>query len=619
MAILPLKIKKHLEDFSDKEKELILRAYLFAKEKHKGQKRKSGQDYIIHPVSVASYLAEDGNDVTSIVSALLHDTLEDTKTDKHEIEHKFGKDVAEIVNGITKISSIKIKDKPDFFTNDDLFLAQVDNYRKLLLATTSDIRVILIKLYDRLHNVETIKYLHPSKHEFYAIETIEIYAPIAERLGMGKLKGKLEDLAFPYAYPEEYRQFQRSAKKAYKDPQIVIDSLIPIVKEKLNKSGITFDSVSGRSKHLYSLFLKMKDRDISTIFDIVALRVVVESEGDCYKTLGIIHSLYKPLPGRIFDYIARPKPSGYQSIHTTVKDTVGNVFEIQIRTKEMHCVAEHGACAHWHYKEGHTDKNKNEWLEELKKIEQIQNGEELIRTIKEELFSKKVFVFTPKGQIIDLPVGSTAIDLGYRIHTDIGNHCSGVKINGRLEPLKTALRTGDIVQIITSKNSSPSKDWLKMVITSGARTKINHFIREQNIEKYRNAGKVIFEETLQKYKLKALDPKEVEKALQKSRIAYNDFDSALAAVGERHLSKIRLIKVLYPGFTIKENKKEKTVSANKKSISSLKGIRHSYAGCCKPKEGDAIVGYVTRSHIIKIHKKDCKKISSGDPLRFIKL
>ncbi len=619
MATLPLKIKKHLDSFSEQEKKLILEAYLFSKSKHEGQKRKSGQKYIIHPVSVASYLAKDGSDSTSIIAALLHDTIEDTNTTRKEIETVFNKDVAKIVDGITKISSIKINNKPEFFSNDDLFLAQVDNYRKLLLAATSDIRVIVIKLYDRLHNIETIKYLHPSKLEFYARETIEIYAPIAERLGMGELKGMLEDLSFPYAYPKEYRKFLKSAKRAYKDPKAVINSVIPKVKESLDRSSIKSVSVSGRSKHLYSLFLKMKTRDLSTIFDIVALRVIVDSLEDCYKTLGIIHSLYKPLPGRIFDFIARPKPSGYQSIHTTVKDSDGNVFEIQIRTNEMHQIAEHGTCAHWQYKEGHDDKNKNEWLEELRKIEQIESGKELIKTIKEELFSKKVFIFTPKGRIIDLPSGSTAIDLGYRIHTDIGNHCKGVKINGRLEPLKTVLQSGDIVQIITSKTSQPSKDWLKMVKTSGARAKINHFIREQHIEKYREIGKTIFEEALQKHRLKTLDPKQIEIMLQNSKISYNDFDSALSAIGERHLSKIRLIKALYPGFTIKENKKEKTVGESKKLIASLKGIRHSYAGCCKPKEKDAVVGYVTRSHIIKIHKKDCKKISSGDPLRFIKL
>lgn len=619
MATLPLKIKKHLGSFSSSEKELISKAYLFAKNKHEGQTRKSGQDYIVHPLSVASYVASDGNDVISVVSALLHDTIEDTKTTKAEIETNFGKEVADIVNGITKISSIKIKDKPEFFTNDELFLAQVDNYRKLLLAATSDIRVIIIKLYDRLHNIETIKHLHPSKHEFYARETIEIYAPIAERLGIGQLKGKLEDLAFPYAYPKEYRRFRKAAKKAYRDPKNVVDSIIPKVKESLNKASVNFHSVSGRSKHLYSLYLKMKTRDVSTIFDIVALRVIVETEGDCYKALGIIHSLYKPLPGRIFDYIARPKSSGYQSIHTTVKDSEGNVFEIQIRTAQMHQVAEHGTGAHWNYKEEHTEKNRNEWLEELKKIEHIQNGEEFIRTIKEELFSKKVFVFTPKGQIIDLPSGSTAIDLAYRIHTDIGNHCKGVKINGRLEQLKTVLKSSDIVQIITSKNTVPSKDWLKIAKTSGARTKINHFIREQNIEKYKEAGKTIFEATLQKYNLAMLSSKEIEKTLQRSRLGYTDFESALVAVGEKHLNKIRLIKALYPGFKVKENKKKKAILTDKKSILSLKGIHHAYAGCCKPKTGDAMIGYVTRSHVIKIHKKDCKKISSGDPLRFIKL
>lgn len=476
---LPFELSISLAGFKDLERAEISAAYLFAAKKHKGQKRKSGQNYVSHPVKVASYLARNSYDKDSIIAALLHDTMEDTKTTYDEIETKFGKDVADIVEGVTKISSIKIKNKAEIFSDDELFLAKVDNYRKILLASISDLRVIIIKLYDRLHNIETIEYLPKNKQKFYARETIGIFAPIAERLGMSVLKGRLEDLSFPYAFPDEYQDFIKIAESAYKNPQEIIEQMIPKVEEILKKSNIRYSVVSGRTKHRYSLYKKLEEKkDIALIFDIVALRIIVETVEECYKTLGTIHSIFQPLPGRIFDYIARPKKSGYQSLHTTARDDQGHVFEIQIRTDKMHQHAEYGPAAHWNYKEEGSSKKATQWLRELQKIDLTQNNRDLINTIKEEFFSHQIFVYTPKGEIIDLPSGSTPLDFAYRVHSDVGDHCKGVKINGRLKTLDTVLITEDIVEILTDKKSRPRRDWLEIAKTTGAKTKIRNYLRE---------------------------------------------------------------------------------------------------------------------------------------------
>lgn len=476
---IPFELSSELKNFSADEIAEILEAYLFANKKHEDQKRKSGQDYIIHPVLVASYLARYGYDKEAIIAALLHDTIEDTQTTTEEISKKFGLEVANIVDGVTKISKIRIKNKAEIFSDDELFLSKVDNYRKILLASISDMRVIIIKLYDRLHNIETIEFLPRSKQKFYARETIEIFAPIAERLGMGELKGRLEDLAFPYAYPEEYKKFIKIAKSAYENPHETVKNIVPKVQEVLNRSNIEYSAISGRAKHHYSLYKKLEDKkDISQIFDIVALRIIVETEEACYKTLGAIHSIFQPLPGRIFDHIARPKLSGYQSLHTTTRDELGNVFEIQIRTNEMHQNAEYGSAAHWNYKEEGNAKTAAEWQRELQKIDLTQDSQELIKTIKEEFFSKQVFVYTPKGEVIDLPAGSTSLDFAYRIHSDVGDHCRGAKINGRLMALKTPLKTGDIVEIQTDKRSCPKRDWLDIAKNTTTKTKIRNYLKE---------------------------------------------------------------------------------------------------------------------------------------------
>ena len=620
MDELEKQLHKYCRRFSKESKSEIERAYKFALDKHNGQLRHSGEPYIIHPLNVAISLAKDGHDSISVISGLLHDTIEDTQTSQEELIDNFGKSVAKIVDGVTKISTLRIKDKSRLFADslDDMFLERVDNYRKLMLATISDLRTIIIKLHDRLHNIKTIEYIPDQKKKFYARETIEIFAPIAERLGMGEMKGELEDFSFPYAYPKEYEKFIRSTKNVYKNPKKIISKVVPPVEKVLKENNIQVVAISSRAKHLYSLYSKFKRKnDISQIFDIVALRIIVNDVGDCYKTLGLIHSLYKPIPRRIFDYIARPKDSGYQSLHTTVKDSDNNIFEIQIRTQEMHHVAEFGAASHWSYKEQSDPKSANEWLKELKKIEKIQSGKELIQTIKEELFSERVFVFTPYGDIIDLPVGSCGIDFAYRIHTDLGNKCRGVKINGRLMPLKAPLETGDVIEILKSKSAEPTKDWLSFAKTAVARNKIGHFLREKNQEQFSDIGKEIVELEIEKNSLPKIDQETMQRFLRTSTLPFKDMSSVFAAVGQKQVSKIRLLKVLYPAHFKDETRKIKSRTAEKNEVFSLRGIRHVFSNCCKPSLKDDLIGYLSREHIIKIHKKDCKRILNTDPNRII--
>lgn len=617
--------KKYIGNISyfDKgERALVRKAFLFAKKKHEGQKRRSGEPYINHPLRVSNFLAESKHDLNTVIAGLLHDTIEDTETSFEEIKEIFGDEIAKIVEGVTKVSSIKIKSKSKIFSDKEIFINQVENYRKLLVATVSDLRVIIVKLHDRLDNIMTLEYIPVDKRKFYARETIEIFAPIAERLGIGEIKGQLEDYAFKYAYPSEYKKFLKISKTAYQDPKETVEQVIPKVKDLLHESKTNYDHISGRAKHLYSLYLKLKrKKDIRQIFDIVALRIIVENIGDCYKTLGLIHSLYKPLPGRIYDYIARPKDSGYQSLHTTVKDKDGNIFEIQIRTKKMHDQAENGPAAHWNYKEntvglGQKDnKDNREWLSELKKIEDLK-GENFINVVKEELFSKRIFVFTPEGDIVNLPQGSCGVDFAYRIHTELGNHCRGVRINDRLMPLPTQLESRDIVEIISSKNAVPSKHWLTFVKTSYAKTKIKNFFKEKNPEESYEIGLKKITEILSKHN-QSLDPAKVGEILSKSHLPYKDYHSAVIAIGDGSLRKTLFLKTVIP--SIFKKKARKSIAKSEENISEINNTQYQIAGCCKPKKTDNRVYYINRDHKVKIHKKECKKIATADKRRIFEL
>lgn len=615
---------KKISYLNREQKSVVERAFAFADEKHKTQKRNSGEPYINHPVRVATYLAENKYDYQVIAASLLHDTIEDTDTTYDDLYQLFGKEIADLVDGVTKISKITIKSKDKVFSDDELFVDQADNYRKLLVATAKDIRVIAIRLNDRLDNIKTVEYLKKHKIKFYARETIEIFAPIADRLGMGEMKGALEDYAFKYAYPEEYEKFIHETKSAYQNPKKVVAMTIPRVKRLLKQNEIDYIDVSGRAKHQYSLYLKLKKKhDIKQIFDIVALRIIVDNIENCYKALGTIHSLYEPLPGRIYDYIARPKDNGYQSLHTTVRDMDDNIFEIQIRTSEMHQFAEYGQASHWNYKDKtvgsgtKTAKSNNEWLQELEKINTV-DEKTFIDTVKNELFSKRIFVFTPLGDIIDLPQGSSSIDFAYKIHSKLGDHCVGTKINDRLMPLNTKLETKDIVEIITNPKSSPKRNWLQFVKTSHAKNKIKSYLNSIDKESCYKKGLEIFLSFLKENQQTEIEKIAADKAISRSRLPYKDYKSALSAIGENAISKSALYKILYPSKRVPV-KKSSATKRKITEISELHNIRHAYAGCCKPKSCDKKVGYITKDHIVKIHKSNCARIEKADKRRLLDL
>jgi len=625
---LPLKLRSSVSRFDSNERELIRAAYIFARTKHQGQRRRSGGPYIQHPLRVAVNLAIDHYDSACIIASLLHDTLEDTATTPEEIEQKFGPDVAMIVRGVTAVSAYKLKEKDKVFSDMEMYLSRVENYRKILLAAAADPRVIIVKLYDRLDNASTISSLPAQKQKFYARETIEIFAPLAERLGMGMLKGKLEDVSFPYAYPEEYQEFSKNTRPIYRNPASTVDKVKPKVEQLLDDAGINVISISGRAKHLFSLYKKIERKgSLKAIFDIIALRVIVDSIESCYKTLGLIHTHFPPHPNRIHDYIARPKLNGYQSIHTTVADPEGNLFEVQIRTLEMHRHAEYGLAAHWEYKDEKpkTKQSKQstiKWLKEVEKIRMIEDKSELLGQLKGEFFSDQVFVFTPKGDIIDLPTGSTGLDFAYRIHSALGNRCSGIKINGRIVPIPTPLRTGDAVEVITSPKAKPSRDWLKIVKTTQAKHHIRNFLRESQSAALLARGLSILNKGLNYFRYPSLKKEELTRKIdnQKIRLPYKTLDKAIIALAENNISKVKLLKLLHPEIDNSEKRKRGSYQKTEDIPELLKGIRHTYANCCKAKDSRGqLVGYLTKDHIIKIHDRKCKRLANVDERRLFEL
>lgn len=489
-----------------KENEEILRAFIFADKVHRQTRRSSGQPYIIHPLKIAYSLSEDRLDAPTIIASMLHDIPEDTDVTLETIHKKFGKEVAELVDGVTKLSKIKLK-KQWFFPvslisrisgeQKKIFEQQVDNLRKMLLAMTKDIRVILIKLADRLHNMQTLDHLPMEKRIRIAQETLEIYAPIAYRLGIGHLKGTLEDLAFPYVYPKEYLETKKLVGKKYEEKEVYIDRLKKTLSNMLNKNNINYEQINGRRKHLYSLWIKLQhnNNDISKIYDLVALRIVVKSIEDCYKVLGFVHKLYKPLIGRIKDYIAVSKPNGYQSLHTTVFGPEGEIVEIQIRTNEMHEQAEFGISAHWHYSQykpdfkgvsdarpqALTSKLQTDWLRELARWQEKMNDpQEWSDGLKMDFFQDQIFVFSPAGDVYNLPSGATPVDFAYAVHSNIGDNCSGAKVNGKIVKLNRQLENGQIIEIIVDKKSKgPKKDWLRFVKSHKARDRIKSYFSKK--------------------------------------------------------------------------------------------------------------------------------------------
>ena len=606
---------------------LIIKAYNFALEHHRGQKRMSGEDYIIHPLDVAYILADLQMDDATICAALLHDVVEDTEITHEDIVKNFGIEIAEMVAGVTKLSKIQ------YVTIEE---QQVENYRKMFLAMGKDIRVILIKLADRLHNMRTLSNLKRDRQIANAKETMDLYAPLANRLGIYSLKWELEDLGFRYLYPEEYRELVMGIEKKREERIEFIQKIMDEIKVALRKEKIVAE-VTGRAKHLYSIYRKMQRDNITIdqVYDLFALRIIVNSVKDCYAALGVVHDLYTPMPGRFKDYIAVPKPNMYQSIHNTLIGPKGTPFEVQVRTWDMHRIAEYGIAAHWAYKEANRFKKSNvvveedklAWLREtLEWQKDMQDPDEFLKTLKTELFEDEVYVFTPKGEIKTLPRDASPIDFAYSIHAEVGHRMVGCKINSKMMPIVTPLKSGDIVEIITSDTAKgPSRDWLKIVKSSSAKTRIQQWFkkteREDNIEK----GREILEKEIKKIGMahnELLKPEWVQIVL--NRYNYNSIEDMYANIGFGGISQNKIITRLLEEYkkeheedVIEEKIQELVTERNKKKKTSksgviVKGIDNclvKFSKCCNPVPGDDIIGYITKGRGVSVHRRDCTNIN----------
>ncbi len=600
---------------------IVNKAYIYSAKVHKGQVRLNGEPYLVHPIAVAKILTDMNMDIPTIVTGLLHDVVEDTHATLEEIEKLFGKDVATLVDGVTKISRLNFKSAQHKIA---------ENFRKLIIASTNDIRVIIIKLADRLHNMRTLQFMPPQKQIRIAQETLDIYAPLANRLGISWIKSELEDLSLKYLKPSAYESIKKRIEEIQKEKDKYINEVIKIIERNLKFHKID-GKISGRLKHLYSIYKKMIKRniDISQIYDILAFRVIVKTVPECYQVLGIIHSLWKPVPGRFKDFIAMPKSNMYQSIHTTVIGPFGDFIEIQIRTEEMHKIAEEGIAAHWLYKENKTKDDESfkvfNWLRQVMELkDDIKDANQFFSTIKSEVLSDSVYVFTPAGELIELPAGSTPVDFAYAIHTAVGNKCVGAKVNGAIVPLKYELKTGDRVEIITSKNGKPNKDWLKFVKTSKARSKIRQFIKQESIETNITIGKVLLEKEFSKHKL---DFDNYKKEIPEIMKAFNfvDENTFYAAIGFGKISPKQVFHKIIPEepkekFIKKELKEdEKKGQSTGIIIDGIANYMISYAKCCNPLPGDDIVGYITRGKGITVHRSDCHNVLNLDPERIIEV
>jgi len=640
--------------YTPEDNEKIRSAYFFAQKAHANQFRRTQEAYFIHPCNVAYILMDMDMDAATVQAGLLHDVLEDTAYTHEDLSKLFGEIVGDLVDGVTRIDKLQ-----HFNTKDQ---AQAENLRKLLLSMAKDIRVIIIKFADRLHNMRTLFAMPPEKQQSIAKETLEIYAPLAARLGIGQIKGELEDLSMRYLYPDEYYNLVNmvNAKKVERDK--FVKEVTDILTKKLNGTGIPFE-INGRSKHFYSIYRKMRRLNVGIegIYDLQAIRIIVPNKWDCYNVLGMVHAMWPPLPGRFKDYIATPKPNNYQSLHTTVlfahthdsgedkgvinedlsldKEKEGIPFEIQIRTKEMHMTAEYGIAAHWKYKDGRTDNTldqKIKWLREVMELseKEMPDSKEYMASLKMDIFNDEVFVFTPTSDIICLPFQSTAIDFAYIIHTNIGNHCVGAKVNNKMVPLNTTLKTGDIVEIITSNASKgPSRDWLRIVKTSSARSKIRQFFKKTQREENIRIGRDMLET---ESKRKGYSPKDIlvdEWLLELAeRHSFSTIEDLYAALGYGEISTNQIIPKLifkrraYLKANQPEEKKIEDIIKKPKNtyggsnilINGESGMMVKLAKCCSPVPGDDIVGYISRGRGITVHRFDCPNINNSEEVRRIK-
>ena len=604
---------------------LISRAYVFSAKVHQGQTRMSGEPYLNHPLSVAKILADLNLDVYTVVTGLLHDTVEDTYATLDEIRAMFGDEVAFLVDGVTKISKITSGRKKD---------TRADNFRKMILAMSKDIRVLLIKLADRMHNMRTLEYMPVEKQERTARQTLDIYAPLASRLGLYIVKRELEDLSLRYTHAEMYNEIRDNLARSSEQRERYVNEVIGIIESKLAQSGIKA-SITGRHKHLFSIYSKMQTQnlDFSQIYDLTAFRIIVEERPECYEVLGIIHALWKPVPGRFKDYISLPKTNMYQSLHTIVIGPYGQRIEIQIRTGDMDRVARHGIAAHWKYKEGSTIEQKDDqrftWLQNiLESQKEMNDSREFLDAFRVEVFPDEVFAFTPAGEVVELPKGATPIDFAYCIHTDVGNRCVGAKVNNGIVPLRYEIHSGDVVEILTQSGHHPSRDWLKIVKTSRARTKIRNWIRQQELERSIALGREIGEKEFRKHKLnfnRMLKDGQLVEKMGKNQV--RNVDDLLAAIGQGRIGIRQVINKFMPDDPAEQaavpEPSKRTVKARERKnnlgvlVQGMDDLLVRFGKCCNPIHGDAVKGFITRGRGVTIHARDCSFLKLADPERVI--
>ena len=602
--------------------ELIRKAYEFSQKHHAGQSRASGQPYLVHPLEVALVLAEMKMDPVAIAAGLLHDSVEDTSVTVVDIRKEFGEQVAHIVEGVTKISAI------DFATREE---QQAENLRKMMLAMVDDIRVVLIKLADRLHNMRTLEHLPPERQQKIARETLEIYAPIAHRLGMGKIRGELEDLGFRYVDPIAYQQVHDAVEARRKAGEAFLARVESIFRDKLKEAGITA-SVESRIKRLYSIHKKLQRQHIAVeqVYDLYAMRVITKSVQDCYAVLGIIHNLWRPVPGRIKDFIAMPRPNFYQSLHTSVIAEEGTPFEVQIRTEEMHKMAEEGIAAHWKYKDGPVsaqDEQRLAWLRQVVEWQRdVSDPSEFLSTLKIDLYPEEVYTFTPKGKVVVLPRDSSPIDFAYSVHTEVGHSCVGAKVNGRMVPLRFKLHSGDIVEILTQTGHKPSRDWLAIAKSSRARNKIKHWLNVHQRERAIEIGRKLIEKEARKYRVSLKDIKDEEWQKIASDYRAGRPDDLMAGIGYGKYSARQILGRMAPaaGTPLADEEKEKSgglasvvrrVFGGDQNNNAIRVKGHGdllvyRARCCNPIRGEAIVGYVTRGKGVAVHAVNCPNVTN---------
>ena len=609
--------------YSPEEMEMLKKAIDFASEAHKGQLRESGEPYIMHPIAVAKMLFEMSMDENTVIAGLLHDTVEDNPNITVDIiRSEFGDDVANMVDGVTKLTK---SGNAGLLSKED---RQAENLRKMFMAIANDVRVVIIKLADRLHNMRTLEYCDGEKRIRKAHETLEVYAPLAHRFGMGAIKCELEDLSFEYLYPEEAKKLKNAIEPQKRERMQLLEHAMSVIKEQLAAIGIEAE-VSGRPKHLYSIYKKVVKQNVTVdkIYDLIAIRVIVHTLNDCYAALGVIHYIWPPMPGRFKDYIAMPKTNKYRSLHTTLFGDNGMPFEVQIRTQEMHRAAEYGIAAHWMYKEGRTTQDdldsKVAWLREALEYENLADTtREFVENIRKDFFSDFVFVLTPKGEIIDLPTGSTPVDFAYRIHTNVGNHTQHAKVNGAMVKLEYKLKNHDVVEIITSPQATPSRDWLSFVKTQQAKAKIRNWFKKANREENIQKGKEMLQEAMRRQSnqySEAIKPEYFDELLQ--RYSMTDIDDIYAAIGYGGLTTRQIVHPLIEHAKRDRQEQERLQAAadgskgsDSKPSGSVHGIRVvgqenmavRFAGCCTPLPGDEIIGYITRGRGVSVHRRDCE-------------